>query len=446
MVQRITKNLIRRIVSFVLVVVFVGSSSGMTAYAETSIGTAGFDAEYAQNNGIQFFNRNAADLCSASSGNLNSLGELPTETLAQIKSANIDGLLAKTKDRYVYAQQQTGVPWQVLAAIHYRESGMNPNLSMADGEKLGDYTSVDGAQISSDANKDAALAAEHFVALAKSSYNVNMKDTANITAESLGKGFLAYNRGVMYENYNKQTGMSLTYLDSTYVMNGFDETHMNMVWTAADSFGGVNSLAGKKDGNLGALTIYNYLVGSSGSVSSSDATSAGGCNSTAVASDTCTVTAPIYGEAGNHHQLNASELTTVFGPMKTTANQVEVDFLGHKVQVHKDAAGCLQAVANELKVKNVSYTIREIGGFRESAGAGQVKDGASYHQYGAAVDINWSSNPCCSVAGHDMPQEYIDAFHHHGWSWGGNWDSLKDYMHFEFNGKSLSAAKAQNAN
>jgi hypothetical protein len=428
---------VRKLQYFTLLFVVLFSTSGVTVYAETS----GFDSEFAQQNGIQFYNRNAVDLCSASSGNLVSLGDLPADTLAKIKSANIDGLLAKTKDRYLYAQQQTGIPWQALAALHYREAGMNPNLSMADGQKLGDYTSVDGAQISSDANKDAALAAEHFAKLASSTYNVNIKDTANITVDALGKAFLAYNRGFMYEEYNKQTGMSLTYLDSPYVMNGFDESHMNMIWTAADSFGGVNSLAGKKDTNLGALTIYNYLVGSGGSVSAAAATSAGGCSSTAVYSDTCSVTAPIYGEGGNSHQLNASELTTLYGPAKSAANQVEVDFLGHKVQVNKDAAGCLQAVANEIKVKNVNYTIREIGGFRDSAGAGQVADGASYHQYGAAVDINASSNPCCSVAGHDMPQEYIDAFHHHGWSWGGNWSSLKDYMHFEFNGKSLQAGK-----
>jgi|GEM_PF-1274383 len=430
---------LRRLIYVALLSITVVSSSGITVFAETASTT--FDAEYAQQNGIQFYNRNAADLCSASTGNLVSLGDLPADTLAKIKSANIDGLVAKTKDRYVYAQQQTGVPWQALAAIHYREAGMNPNLSMADGQKLGNYTSVDGAQISSDANKDAVLAAEHFVALGSSVYNVNMKDTANITADSLGKALLAYNRGSMYENYNKATGMSLSYLDSAYVMNGFDETHMNMIWTAADSYGGVNNLAGKKDTNLGALTIYNYLVGTSGSVSASAATSSGGCSSTAVASSSCSITAPIYGEGGNSHQLSAGELTALFGPAKSAANQVQVDFLGHNVQVNKDAAGCLQAVANEIKAKNVSYTIREIGGFRNSAGAGQVSDGASYHQYGAAVDINWSSNPCCTVAGHDMPQAYIDAFHHHGWSWGGNWNSIKDYMHFEFNGKSLQAAK-----
>lgn len=404
-----------------------------------SLPVVALDSSFAQQNDIMFYNPNdAAAGCSAMSGNLVSLGAVPPETLAMIKSAGIDGMLAKTKDRYVYAEQQTGVPWQALAAIHYREGSMNPGASIADGEPLKDGKSIDGIQMSSDPNKDAALAAQHFLEMAKSVYGVTPSGSSASDAAVMGKSFLAYNRGAMYELNNKKFGTTFTYLDSPYVMNGFDAAHMNMSWVSADSYGGVNKVAGKKDSNLGALTIFNYLIGSGGTVSAATAvSSSGSCSSTAIASDTCSVTAPIYGEGGNRHQLTADELTRLYGPMKSTANQVEVDFLGKKVQVHKDVAGCLQAVANEIKTNNISYAVRRISGFRVEVGGGQVKDGSSYHQYGAAIDINDDTNPCCSVAKYDMPQAYIDAFHHHGWSWGGNWNSIKDYMHFEFNGKSL---------
>jgi hypothetical protein len=33
-----------------------------------------------------------------------------------------------------------------------------------------------------------------------------------------------------------------------------------------------------------------------------------------------------------------------------------------------------------------------------------------------------------------MPQEYITAFNDNGFTWGGNWQQPKDFMHFEFNG------------
>lgn len=163
------------------------------------------------------------------------------------------------------------------------------------------------------------------------------------------------------------------------------------------------------------------------------------CNQTGtgVTAD-CPVTKPIYGEGGNSHQLTRTELISLYGQPRSSADMIDVDFLGKKVQIHEKVAGCLAAVAAEIKAKNVNYTIKTIGGFRQAVGGGQVADGASYHQYGAAIDINPNENPCCSVASYDMPKEYIDAFHNHGWSWGGNWRTLKDYMHFEFNGLSLS--------
>lgn len=69
-----------------------------------------------------------------------------------------------------------------------------------------------------------------------------------------------------------------------------------------------------------------------------------------------------------------------------------------------------------------------------------AKGGQSNHNYGLAVDF------CLIIDGNavswDMAKDYdgdlipdwmevVKIFKAHGWSWGGDWKSLKDYPHFE---------------
>lgn len=160
-------------------------------------------------------------------------------------------------------------------------------------------------------------------------------------------------------------------------------------------------------------------------------------------STACNVSQPITGAGGNLHQLTKAELTRIYGNVGTKDNHPEIaaklvnlDFLGKNVQVHKLASGCLQAVADEIKSKNVDYTIRAMGCYRFNEDAPGILGTASYHNYGIACDINPDTNPYthASSAKHDIPEEYVQAFYNHGWSWGGDWKTVKDYMHFEFNG------------
>lgn len=179
-------------------------------------------------------------------------------------------------------------------------------------------------------------------------------------------------------------------------------------------------------------------------VSTLSSTAADECAPTVstLASGTCAVTSPIYGEGGNRKQYSEATLKQLFGDHGTAASHPEissklttVDFLGKRVQVHSLAASCLTAVANDLK--NSTYTIRMMGCYRfDGTGFGQIGT-KSYHTYGVACDINWDTNKYYSSASggpHDIPDEFVTAFHNHGWSWGGGWSSPKDYMHFEFNG------------
>jgi hypothetical protein len=79
----------------------------------------------------------------------------------------------------------------------------------------------------------------------------------------------------------------------------------------------------------------------------------------------------------------------------------------------------------------------------------------SEHSYGWAVDINPLQNPYVRLDGsvlraaakpfrdrsHDRPgmihpgDVVVRSFAHIGWGWGGNWHTLKDYMHFSATGR-----------
>ncbi|MBL8122442.1 M15 family metallopeptidase [Candidatus Saccharibacteria bacterium] len=167
------------------------------------------------------------------------------------------------------------------------------------------------------------------------------------------------------------------------------------------------------------------------------------CASAAVASGSCNVTAPVTGAGGNGHQLSQTELEQIYGAPGTASSHpeiaaklVDVDFLGKTVKIHQLASGCLSAVANEIKTNGSTYKVRMMGCYRfDGNGTGQIGL-RSYHTYGVACDINWDTNPytTASSAPYDLPRAFIDAFNHHGFSWGGDWNSIKDYMHFEFNG------------
>ena len=76
----------------------------------------------------------------------------------------------------------------------------------------------------------------------------------------------------------------------------------------------------------------------------------------------------------------------------------------------------------------------------------------SQHSYGIAIDINPVQNPYIKnnneiiiiqpQSGKDfldrtnirsgMVEEIVDLFKDHGFNWGGDWTSLKDYQHFEY--------------
>ncbi len=176
------------------------------------------------------------------------LGSLPPTSKKVFKA--VKNNIEKLKPLYEYAAEKTGIKWEYLAALHYRESGNRPGTSLLAGETLGS-TNPDGTGSgTSSAKKNAVEAAQHFIGNAKMVYGVNVKN--NPSTNDLKKAFLAYNRGFMYKNAHTSPDKS------PYVMAGLDSTHpIDMVFP--DSTAEPSSTRGKKNANLGAMAILAGL-------------------------------------------------------------------------------------------------------------------------------------------------------------------------------------------
>ena len=69
-----------------------------------------------------------------------------------------------------------------------------------------------------------------------------------------------------------------------------------------------------------------------------------------------------------------------------------------------------------------------------------AKGGQSVHNYGFAIDIvliingkeaSWDTHKDWDNDGIADWDECVKVFAKHGWSWGGNWSSFKDFPHFD---------------
>lgn len=104
---------------------------------------------------------------------------------------------------------------------------------------------------------------------------------------------------------------------------------------------------------------------------------------------------------------------------------------GKSIQVHKDAAPSFAGFLNELEQSG--YQINSVGGYnlRNKRGGRSLSE----HAFGNAIDINPSKNPMGKGFVTDMPSNISDLAAKYGLSWGGDWKSVKDTMHFEWTGR-----------
>ena len=123
-----------------------------------------------------------------------------------------------------------------------------------------------------------------------------------------------------------------------------------------------------------------------------------------------------------------ANLTAAYGKPCQTGTFVTVRVFGFKIRFVKHAANALLRAA--IDAYDVDYKVHRI----ESYNCRKTVSGTSWsaHAWAAAVDINPEQNPFSSqgILKTNMPRDFRQAFKQHGFGWGGDWDSVKDAMHF----------------
>lgn len=134
--------------------------------------------------------------------------------------------------------------------------------------------------------------------------------------------------------------------------------------------------------------------------------------------------------------------------MKPYLVRIEVSILNRqgkdaamRLTVHKKLAGEIKAVFEDLKKAGIRTDASCTAAYNwRSMATNSSKQ--SYHSYGSVVDWNWTYNPICypgSAGYRSQPksklmadQKAVGIWKSHGFYWGGDWKSYRDYMHFTY--------------
>lgn len=109
----------------------------------------------------------------------------------------------------------------------------------------------------------------------------------------------------------------------------------------------------------------------------------------------------------------------------------DVASTGLSIQLHRLVS---ENFVDGLKaaIKASGYVVKQLGGFVPRHKMWNDARGLSVHSWGAAFDVNWSTNPAGQEGPCDIPPEFTEEFAARGWVWGGNWKgSARDVMHYQ---------------
>lgn len=199
--------------------------------------------------GIFLYSPEGYDVCGSQIDNTVGGENLPKQIEEYFDSIQFTDSINKNKESYQQAESQTGVPWRILAALHYRMARLDPAVSSLTGTALGSSENNEGLTPGTDFVSDLILAGNQLKMMALSIYNVTVVNTSELSTQQWGQAFLSYNVGLIYKESGK------TYLESPFVVNGIDQKHLEMSWTNIDLLSGNDSL------KVGALTVFQYLGG-----------------------------------------------------------------------------------------------------------------------------------------------------------------------------------------
>ncbi|HOE74465.1 MAG TPA: CHAP domain-containing protein [bacterium] len=177
--------------------------------------------------------------------------DCPDDTLSVVaKSSSLISLINQNMDVYRRAAAATNVPWEALAAIHYREASLNPGRSLGSGERLGSASPDQKRVLGSSLYETAVWAGKHLQSKVGGRLTQDMTD-----GELLKDAFFGYNgRAKSYARQATAMGFDKPYEGSPYVMNNFDAKHKNMGIITRD-YGGIDG----KDTRDGAYTVFVLL-------------------------------------------------------------------------------------------------------------------------------------------------------------------------------------------
>jgi hypothetical protein len=153
---------------------------------------------------------------------------------------------------------------------------------------------------------------------------------------------------------------------------------------------------------------------------------------------------PIRGPWGDFYGrtvgLVRSQLVPVHMPM--------TDASWHVFWVHERVAPALEQAAQNLRDAQAAgkrYTIRASHSWSFHPATIPPGRHMSFHGVGAAIDINSDTNPYRgdNVLVTDMPAWFVRAFTDAGFCWGGDWQSIKDPMHFSWMGPAHTPGYSQ---
>lgn len=209
-----------------------------------------YDPVYNTYNNIIFQDDPNSPSCATTGGSTTfppTTAKLSTQIMQRIKAL---------EPVYKQAADTTKVPWQVYAAIDYREDNNDPDKSILGGEPLGtpavDSGVVSSSKLDSIIGKNAGF--DHLKNNAKNYYDVDV--TQPMTFDQLQQAFLAYHRGATYKKANVPPDAS------PYVMSNYDEAHKNMVYPNIPPSGNDKgeTLRGNTDTRFGAMAIYANIA------------------------------------------------------------------------------------------------------------------------------------------------------------------------------------------
>ncbi len=241
---------------YVLVAVFFTASS-VSAITQQEL--------YAQ--GIYFVTLDPDLACNAIAGSINIsgsgtdiLGQLPAEAKTKFDAQypKIEAMRAVYEDQ----SAKNNIPWQIFAALHYREANNGPDQTVLNGQPYGAVNS-DGQGLIDTPDQAYRKSADLIRGLS-SVYGVpEVSNSSVFGVQDLAKIGVSYNRGALYKNaYGQEEGP----WQSPYVASYIDNAHIDMVFPGPDVNGVTveSSLAGKKDTRLGFVPFLLLLYEKTG--------------------------------------------------------------------------------------------------------------------------------------------------------------------------------------